>query len=375
MKWYMLIIFMFIGVVSSVYAQDIDDDMYFVPSKKKAAKTPTRTVSTNTVAPKVVSRVTAEEDADANVDYHTGQLRDVDDYNRRGNNNNGGQVIARLVNDTLYVTSTDSTNQQQTYVYGNENKSGGGYYEDDNYYEDDYIYTSRLGRYHRVHFIDPWYWDYCYGWYDPWYDPWYGWYAPYYRHGFFTWYDWGWGWHHYPGWDLCWGGHGFYRDHFYYGRGFVHHPITHAYRNGGQRMNGYASRGNRALSVTNLARSGRASGATRANMVTRQGRGGADYNRSAASRGSRVPTTREGNISRTERGTARTERGTSRSESNSRTYSQPSRSSSSYRSSSSSSSPSRGSFGGSFSGGSRGGSFGGGGGFGGGSRGGGRGGR
>ena len=47
---------------------------------------------------------------------------------------------------------------------------------------DDYTYASRLGRYHRVVFVDPWYWDYCYGWYDPWYDPWYGWYAPYYRH-------------------------------------------------------------------------------------------------------------------------------------------------------------------------------------------------
>ena len=345
MKWYYLYLLMFLSITVSVNAQDIDDDMYFVSSKKKATnKVSSKSASQNVVPVKVVKPVQGKE---VDVDFHTGQLRDVDDYNRRGNNNS--QVVARLVNDTLYVSTLDSTNQQQTYIYGKEKDGKNSYYEDDNYYEDDYIFTYRLGRYHRVHFIDPWYWDYAYGWYDPWYDPWYGWYAPYYRHGYYSWYDWGWGWHHHPRWGYGWSYPEYHHHHGYYGGGFTYRPrVTQPTHYGGHRPSG------------SISRTGRTS-AGQGNIRT-------DGNRSISSSrgGYREPVTRDGYTPRSQRGssnsTSRSDRSSTRTDNNSRTYNQSSRSTDSYRSSSSSSSRSSSMGGGSFGGGSRGGSFGGGGG-------------
>ena len=332
MKWYLFSLLMFWGVTFTVNAQDVDDDdMYFVSGKKKAAKkASSKSAAQNVIPVKVVKPV---QDSESEADFHTGQLRDVDDYNRRGNNNS--QVVARLVNDTLYVTSLDSTNQEQTYVYGKE--KDGKYYEDENYYEDDYTYALRLGRYHRVVFVDPWYWDYCYGWYDPWYDPWYGWYAPYYRHGYYSWYDWGWGWHYRHTWGYSGYYHGYYHHPRYYGGGYVRHTLNPAYRNGGQRMNGYTGRGT-------SSRYGYSS-SSRPGNVRADGR-------TVTSRGTRNSVTnREGY-------TPRSERGTSRSEITTRSSNQTSRSNGTYRSSSSTTRSSS-SIGG-FGGGSRGGSFGGG---------------
>jgi len=342
MKFLYLFLLSVLGLSATVHAQDIDDDMYFVSSKKKAAKSAAKTVKNKTAYSDVSRMVTSDEYDDANVDYHSGQLRNVDDYNRRGNAVSNGQVVAKLVNDTLYVFTNDSTSQK-TYVYGSENKSDSIYYDDENSYYDDYVLTSRLGRYHSVHFIDPWYWDYCYGWYDPWYDPWYGWYAPYYRHGYYSWYDWGW--HYRPSWSYTWGGYIHHPPYHHHG-GISHHPTNLPYRYGGQRMAGYASRGNR-TGMTVPSRSDRNSVSTRGNVSSRQGN---------------VRSTTERNtISRSDRGISRGERGSSRTESVSRTYESSRSSSSSSRSSS---------YGGGFGGGSRGGSFGGGS-FGGGSRGGG----
>ena len=355
MKFLHLFLFLVFGLSVTVQAQDLDDDMYFVPSKKKAAKSVAKTSRNNVTYSEFSNMVSPEDVAEADVDYHTGQLRDVDDYNRRNNTISDGQVVAKLVNDTLYVYSNDST---KTYVYGSDNHSDSIYYNDENYYDDDYFYTSRLGRYHRVHFIDPWYWDYCYGWYDPWYDPWYGWYAPYFRHGYYSWYDWGWGWnhytywgwHHYPSWG--WSYPGYYHP-VYYGGGYnggsiVHRPVYNNYRNGGLRQGSYTSRGNRNTNpsvATRYPRNSSTDGMRQEN--SRSGRN------NALSRGSRVSTNGQGVNARTERGTMRNESTTRSSSQSSRssrdTYSSPSRSSSS----------SMGSFGGSSS---RGG-FGGGGGF------------
>jgi hypothetical protein len=350
-----------LSLTITVQAQDIDDDMYFV-SNKKAAKTTAKSQNNYTTSTVVRQTVPAQVDTDASADYHTGQLRDVDDYNRRGNSASNGQVVAKLVNDTLYVYSNDST-EQKTYVYGDESDPNSKYYEDENYYEDDYTYASRLNRYHRVHFIDPWYWDYCYGWYDPWYDPWYGWYAPYYRHGYYSWYDWGWGWRYSPGWGW---GYPVYYHHYpvYHGGVYAHRPITEAYRNGGQRSASYSSRGNRISGRSVTARNSRNSSYTRSLETSRRGGVVRDDNQSAVSRGARANSTRNTVTSRSERSVSRSE--SSRSNESSRSTTNSS------RSSSMSSSSRGGSFGGgSFGGGSRGGSFGGGGGgFGGGSRGG-----
>ena len=231
MKVLHLTLLLVLGLSVTVHAQDVDDDMYFVSSKKKAAKAVVKVPRTYSTS----SSHSAWDNSDSDADYHTGQLRDVDEYNRRGRGADSSQVVARLVNDTLYVYSNDSTGQQVR-SYGNEYDSANRYYD-----EDEYIYAVRLGRYHSVHIIDPWYWDYTYGWYDPWYDPWYGWYAPYYRPGFY------WGWYHRPGWSFSWG-YGPYYPHYHYPHyhgGYVYHRPSHQpYRNGGQRSALYTGRSN-----------------------------------------------------------------------------------------------------------------------------------
>lgn len=217
-------------------AQD-DDDMYFVPSKKKAQ---TSSINRNNV--KVVER-NANDDADANADYHTGALRNSDDYNRRSGSNPSG-VSARIVNDTLYVNTDSATVESYPLTeQGNE-------YSGDNYYDDDYCYSNRLSRYHGYHYYDPIMWDIAFGFYDPWFDPWYGYYGPYFRLGWSSWYDWGWGpmwsWHPYGyGWGCF--------HHHYYGWGYgpghpgLHHGNYRAAQYGGRRpvagRNSLASRG------------------------------------------------------------------------------------------------------------------------------------
>ena len=167
----------------AIHAQT--DDMYFVPSKAKKAE--------EKVEKKVVERVVdpAPETEAEEADYHSGSLRDVDEYNRRGSR----QVLARLDGDTLYVQQADTLPDKEYLVR----------YQDEDYYadsefRDDYYYAMRLHRYHGFYYRDPFLWDVCFGWYDPWYDPWYGWYGPYYRFGWCAWDSWGWGWgYHYPG--------------------------------------------------------------------------------------------------------------------------------------------------------------------------------
>ena len=166
-------------------AQAQDDDMYFMSSKKKAQKT----------APARVSSATVYNDADdeADADYHIGQLRDVDEYNRRGSVQADDAPSIRLEGDTLYVDSKQSAKHDA--ITYNEGYSDGYY---DGLYDGDFTYTARLARYRGFRLYDPFIWDITFGWYDPWYDPWYGWYRPYYGYS-----SWGWGWHNY-GWYGGW---------------------------------------------------------------------------------------------------------------------------------------------------------------------------
>ena len=156
----MIFLMAILALPFAIYAQN--DDMYFVSSKKKSANKE-KTVESKNSARRSASPWADVEDAD----YHTGKLRDVDEYNRRGNR----QVIARLDGDTLYVDSPDSLEQKEYLVRYEEN------YAVDDPYIDDYYYSARLSRYHGFYHFDPFMWDICYGWYDPWYDPWYGWYG------------------------------------------------------------------------------------------------------------------------------------------------------------------------------------------------------
>lgn len=351
-------------------AQSTDDDMYFVPGKAKA-KTEKQARPSQPVQ---VRTQQVTEEGDAHADYHTGQLRDVDEYNRRGAAQDG--VVARLVGDTLYVTSTDSTGAQMSTRYAPGQSAGEEYAADaepkgryrgegDGYYDDDYYYTSRLYRFRGGLLVrDPFMWDICYGWYDPWYDPWYGWCMPYYRYGYYSWFDWGWGWHHHPGWDCGWGHHGYYRD-------FMPRRTTLAYRNHGERggryMTGGTSAGTRAgrVGTTRMGSTSRSQSlaGTRAQRSVTGGRttgtrGYGSYEGQRSGRGGIVSRDSQrgtgGTVSRGGTSTSRSYQGTSSS-----------------RGSSVSSGTRGGSTGGGFSGGSFGGGSRGGGSFGGGSRGGG----
>ena len=344
-----------------VVSQTVDDDIYFVPGKKSAKQTVklnSASSSTSAAGKSATYSVPAESDeAQADADFHTGKLRDVDDYNRRG------QVLTRLSGDTLYVM-TDSL-QEKSYVLGDRSDQvyDEGRYYDDGYYDDDYYYTSRLHRYHGYRFYDPFLWDYYYGWYDPWYDPWYGWYGPHFRLGYYSWFGWGWGWGHYPYWDVAWHHHG--PHHYGHGPGRPGRvqPMNHfnlgnrTSTNAGRYLTNTNPRGGRG-NWTAGSRSTRTQTATRGTIGTRGTAGSSRSVRIQASQPS-------------SRSSVTTQRG-SRSVSSSRSSVTQSRSVSTPSRSSSSPSISSGSRGGGFGGG---GSFGGGGGFGGGGRSGGGGGR
>lgn len=195
-------------------AQNEDDDMYFVPNKKaekteKAQKKEKYERKPYTATEhNVVTHSDLQTSAEPDAEYYSGQLRDVDEYNRRYRESS--TLKARVINDTLYI---DTETEQEANAFANDDRHG--YYSDDCYYDDDFYYSSRLIRYHGRHFYDPFMWDYCYGWYDPWYDPWYGFYGPYYRYGYYSWYNWGWGRHHRPGWIWGWGwGSPIYHPHY-----------------------------------------------------------------------------------------------------------------------------------------------------------------
>ena len=180
MKANVITLLMLLAICFSASAQD--DDMYSFSSKKKGQANTTASVQSSTSS-------SAWDESDANADYHTGQLRDVDEYNRRGPGSQAGTPSYEFRGDTLLV----KTVPEQSEMSGYDEGYYAGY--SDGFNDGDYYYTSRLARYRGFRLYDPYIWDYCYGWYDPWYDPWYGWYGPYYRYGYYSWYDWGWGWH------------------------------------------------------------------------------------------------------------------------------------------------------------------------------------
>ena len=244
MKRNLLFLLALMALPFSLFAQSEEDDMYFVPSKKTKTETRVSTVPTAPRVQRTVTRVTAVK-TDTLPDYHTGQLRDVDDYNRRST---GRITEIHVGNDTLYVDADSS------YVEGYSYEEQ-PYYED-NFYDNDYYYSSRMMRFHNYFPYDPWYWDFAYGWYDPWYDPWYGFYGRFYPYGWYSWSSWGWGWRHYPGWDLAWG-HGGLRRPYRADGG----PIFNGGHRSGGRGNtgGYASRG------------GTRGGRTYASEITRSG--------------------------------------------------------------------------------------------------------
>lgn len=199
-KYFFLFLSMMMPFVAM--AQD-DDDLYFVPSKKKV-----QTVQVITEARPVEDPYYVSEETDA------AYTRDVDEYNRRGRYRKtstiegSGQTV-----DTLATVYSAGYAQG----YGDAYSQG---YTDGTY--DAPIYRVRFTNiYDPFWCYDPWYYS---SWYDPWYvSPWvyswggyYGWsYRPYY-------YGWGYStWHHRP---------------YYHGGGY--HPRHHGYYPGGYARGG-----------------------------------------------------------------------------------------------------------------------------------------
>ena len=205
------------GVLS---AQSIDDDLYYVPSKKKEEKVEKKKTP---AADAVVVKTNAPTTVYASpgnttivVKDRKGNIRDVDEYNRRYDSKN---YEFSQENDTLYIDEKEYDGLDGEWVNGFDGS------------EDDYEYATRIIRFrnprYAISISSPLYWDVVYGlnswdwnvytdglyayafptftnrlWWDWRYNS-YGWGGyPYYGWGWNSWYGPGWGF----GWSVVWGG-------------------------------------------------------------------------------------------------------------------------------------------------------------------------
>lgn len=193
------------------------DDMYFTPTEESTSES-----SVEAIAP---------------YSDHAYKIRDIDEYNRRGQFRSQYQKIDGEDSDIVQLDGmSPDTSYIDTLFYG---PSGGYCFDDDDY-------DFRLARYMamRPYYYYPGYYDgyYMYDlWYNPWFDPWYYGYDPYYYYwGYPYWYSgwYGWGYPYYWGY---WGGpyYGGWGGHWYNDGGGSFRYGTTGTRNHG----GYASRG------------------------------------------------------------------------------------------------------------------------------------
>lgn len=220
-----------------------DDDMYFVPTKEKVAKS---TVGYSTPGST----------------YYSGSNRNVDEYNRRGSyyeplqGDSLNDIIDFSAVQGVYPDSVGADDFKLTrelsrfddyqpadgssafwagYSAGRNDSWG---WHSPWYYSSAY-YPWYTGWY------DPWYFDY--GWYGGWYDPWYyGWHRPYY--GYYGYYG--------------------YPHHYYYGGvGYVSRPLRRDSGRSSFGASGRSSFGNgRGTAASSRGRSG--FGASRSRTTT-----------------------------------------------------------------------------------------------------------
>jgi hypothetical protein len=195
-------------------AQTEDDDLYFVPSKKK---TITKTEVVKQV--QAVKPTTVVVQPTVVVKDVKGNVRDVDEYNRRYTSR---ENTFSMDNDTLYIEEKPY-NEQGEWVNGFDGS------------QDDYEYAMRIVRFRNPRYAipvsSPLYWDVVYGAYPSWdwnvYDD--GLYAyvfPTYTNR--LWWDWrwdsfGWGWGWHSPWYSAWYGPGYWGGYWGLGWGGPHH--------------------------------------------------------------------------------------------------------------------------------------------------------
>lgn len=227
------ILFSIIMLSSSSLLKAQEDDMYFTSRKdKKVSKTEKTTrmveVVYETEEPSYVqsARVTAT--------VPVSEVRDVDEYNRRGKYSSTSSVDT--LSAEVQVTESGNTqtcrlSAQSLYDLGYSEGYEEGFSDGNDI---DFYYGLRLARFHGCHYYAPWYWNRISYVYDPWHwDPWYWdpWYRPYYYGG---WYSVGWGVGYYGSyWNPHWHGYypgGYYPHHHWHGH-YAHGPRVSTSRN------------------------------------------------------------------------------------------------------------------------------------------------
>lgn len=159
-----------------VLGQDYDDELYYVPSAKKARSS--KTVEHTSVNPQEQRQVVTPSYQNEN--SYQDEI-DVDAYNRRYDLLPEEDTLAWEENLNMR-SAVETTSNPRSYAY------------DAGSDEDDYKYTTAIVRFNNpsliVYLDSPYYWDTGWGWggyYNGWYSP--GW--------SFSW-NWGWGVPYYP---------------------------------------------------------------------------------------------------------------------------------------------------------------------------------
>lgn len=292
------------------------DDLYFVPKKKVEKKVTTGTPAKVVVDDKAPTSVYKPQSTPVVVKDVTGEVRDLDEYNRRYTSRDN---TFEFDNDTLYINEKPF-NERGEWVNGFEGT------------QDDYEYAMRIIRFRNPRYAipisSPIYWDVVYSlpswewnvfndgyyayafptftntlWWDwrwnhlwnngwlmssNWYSPWYNsWYGPGYWNSYYH-YHWYPHWHHhhhygpiYAGIGGYWGG-----GHGYYGS-TAHKPGIHAGR--------YVNTSNR-NSITNNNRRQVATTTSRGNRDTNVNARQSRRNNAAVNRGNSTQSVR--NVSR-----------------------------------------------------------------------------
>lgn len=221
----------------TLVAQSIDDDLYYVPSKKKKevkqekkVAEPVEEIVIKSDAPTTV--YSSQGNTTVVVKSRKGNIRNVDEYNRRYNSRNNDFVME---NDTLYIEEKKRPELDGEWV--------GGRFEGS---EDDYEYATRIIRFrnprYAISISSPLYWDVVYGlnsWeWNVYTDGLYAYAFPtfsnrlwwnwrYNSHGWwggYPYYDWGWNSWYSPHWNfgISWGG--WYGNSWW---GYHHHYHPH----------------------------------------------------------------------------------------------------------------------------------------------------
>ncbi len=215
MKKMILVSLMTLCLPALTMAQSAGDDLYFIPKKKKAKVVAPQKERSTTVYAAPGSTVVIKD--------VKGNVRDVDEYNRRYTSRDN---TFSLENDTLYIEEKPYSERGE-WVNGFEGS------------QSDYEYAMRIVRFRNPRYAipvsSPLYWDVVYGAYPSWdwnvYDD--GMYAyifPTYTNR--LWWNWRFNYPYGPSWSFSWGWHSpwyynSWHSPHYWGGWWGHHPNPH----------------------------------------------------------------------------------------------------------------------------------------------------